>query len=526
MVKSNMPINERKELAIAIKKNYQAGMKAVEISRLFKISKQTVNYWLHHPIIIKRKRRTKLTRPEINIIIKWARDKPINICSAKKIRNRFNLLPKRRKEKGKQKKISLSTANKTLNKYVSKPKQMRKVFYLNEKKKDQRLKFLLFMKEHNITPEDIFFTDESIINLSSYFGRNNKIRISRRTQKYIKNGNESALSKINREFHKKSNGLMISGGICKEGLGQIIFHSGNVNSFAYKQVLNFYKDDIRKFGPKFFQQDGATAHSSLGSKEEIKKLFGDLYIPTWEEGPKVDGKTIPKWPPSSPDLSAFELIWSIIKGMLNLFPPKTVEDLKSSIKKIWESIPTSICERIIAHIKKRWELCIKHKGRRLDKELLRKLAPNKNEINWKIKNATIEGIRISYNDKFVLKLKEKDIRERNRKLDEQREKENNAKIKLDKLLKLKPKEYKNISEREKNETNFLYLYEKGQREVIEEDIKKIEKMTALEYLDILNKKTKEKLIGLCLDKSILDSIDNSTNADDDEEYEEEDEISQ
>ena len=134
MVKSYMPINERKELAIAIKKNYQAGMKTVEISRLFKISKQTVNYWLHHPIIIKRKRRTKLTRPEINIIIKWARDKPINICSAKKIRNRFNLLHKRRKEKGKQKKISLSTANKTLNKYVSKPKQMRKVFYLNEKK--------------------------------------------------------------------------------------------------------------------------------------------------------------------------------------------------------------------------------------------------------------------------------------------------------------------------------------------------------------------------------------------------------
>ena len=42
-------------------------------------------------------------------------------------------------------------------------------------------------------------------------------------------------------------------------------------------------------------------------------------------------------------------------------------------------------------------------------------------------------------------------------------------------------------------------------------------MSALEYLDILNKKTKEKLIGLCLDKSILNSIDNSTNADDDEE---------
>lgn len=60
--------------------------------------------------------------------------------------------------------ISLSTVNKTLNQYLSKPKQMRKVFYLNEKKKDQRLKFLLFMKENSISPDDIFFSDESIIN--------------------------------------------------------------------------------------------------------------------------------------------------------------------------------------------------------------------------------------------------------------------------------------------------------------------------------------------------------------------------
>ena len=43
---------------------------------------------------------------------------------------------------------------------------------------------------------------------------------------------------------------------------------------------------------------------------------------------------------------------------------------------------------------------------------------------------------------------------------------------MDKILKLKQKEYPNISIREKNETNFLYLYEKGQREFIEEDIKK------------------------------------------------------
>ena len=372
MVKSFLPKNKRNELAIAIKKNYEAGMKPIEISRLFNIAKQTVNYWLHHPIVIKRKRRTTLNRKEINLIIRWARDKPIHLCSAKKIQFKFNNLSKRKKEKGKPKKISLSTINKTLNTHLSKPKQIRKVFFLNETKKEQRLKFLIFMKENGISPEQIFFTDESIVNLSSYFGRNNKIRISRRTEKGLKNGNERALSKINLEFHNKVKGIMISGGICKEGLGHIIFHSGNVNSFAYQQVLKFYKDDLTKFSQKYFQQDGARVYSSLRSLREIEKLFGNAFIPTWENGPKINGKSLPRWPPSSPDLSAIEIIWSIIKGMLNLFPPKTIEDLKISIQKIWESIPPTICERIINHIKERWELCIKHKGRRLDKELLKK----------------------------------------------------------------------------------------------------------------------------------------------------------
>ena len=69
---------------------------------------------------------------------------------------------------------------------------------------------------------------------------------------------------------------------------------------------------------------------------------------------------------------------------------------------------------------------------------------------------------------------------------------------------------------------FSIFYEKDQREVIENDIEKIKNMSAIEYLDILNNKAKEKLIGLCLDKSILDIIDDNstTNDEDSEEFEE------
>ena len=49
-------------------------------------------------------------------------------------------------------------------------------------------------------------------------------------------------------------------------------------------------------------------------------------------------------------------------------------------------------------------------------------------------------------------------------------------------------------------------------------------MTPVEYLHILNEETKEKLIGLCLDKKILDSFedDGFTNYDDAEEIEDND----
>ena len=64
------------------------------------------------------------------------------------------------------------------------------------------------------------------------------------------------------------------------------------------------------------------------SRKRIKALFKEKFIPTWE------GECIPKWPTSSPDLSAIEIIWSIIKQMLILFPPKDMDNLKATIQKI------------------------------------------------------------------------------------------------------------------------------------------------------------------------------------------------
>ena len=83
--------DKQHHLAIAIKENFAHGMKPNEIADLFHLSKQRVNYWLHH-IIKKRKKRTKLNRREINLIVKWAKDKPImeKKVSARNIQIKFN----------------------------------------------------------------------------------------------------------------------------------------------------------------------------------------------------------------------------------------------------------------------------------------------------------------------------------------------------------------------------------------------------------------------------------------------------
>ena len=73
-------------------------------------------------------------------------------------------------------------------------------------------------------------------------------------------------------------------------------------------------------------------------------------------------------------------------------------------------------------------------------------------------------------------------------------------------MNLKPKDYKNILDKEKYQIQFAYDYAKIQREMMEKNVQEIEEKKPLQYLEILNDETKKKLIGLCLDKKIMESL--------------------
>ena len=51
-----------KDTAIAIKRNFQVGMKRKDIAALFGVSKQKVNYWIHHSTNKRKTRRAKLNK--------------------------------------------------------------------------------------------------------------------------------------------------------------------------------------------------------------------------------------------------------------------------------------------------------------------------------------------------------------------------------------------------------------------------------------------------------------------------------
>ena len=82
-------------------------------------------------------------------------------------------------------------------------------------------------------------------------------------------------------------------------LGPIFFEE-TIKTAAYMEIFNTFVNqlDDEKLSIVYFQQDGATSHTSHASMAEIQSFFGD----------RVISKGL--WPPRSPDLTPPDyLLW-------------------------------------------------------------------------------------------------------------------------------------------------------------------------------------------------------------------------
>ena len=182
---------------------------------------------------------------------------------------------------------------------------MKRLFYVNKKKKEERIKFCEKILELKLKGKDLFLTDESQMDCNPFV--NEHIRLSPENTEKLKKGDTDALNLLNKDAEKYPKKILIAGGISFYGLSDLIIVEGTMTDFAYGQALLHYKKNFDEFKLKnknlIFEQNRASTHTSKTNTILANTLFGEE-----------------QWilcPPNSPDLVyPIESLWANLKKML------------------------------------------------------------------------------------------------------------------------------------------------------------------------------------------------------------------
>ena len=385
------------------------------------------------------------------------------------------------------KKISHSYICKLLLNKYGRPYRGLNSVLLTDDHVSQRILFANEIIKNGIKSDDIIFTDECRIVL--YPKINPKINVIRLNSEDKKNIHTFEVSKKRTYFQPKyETSIMVAGGITKYGLTNLIFCSGTMNNYSYKQFLLFIKKDMAEMKQKFklkndilFQQDNACCHKSRDSLDTIEILFGKNKI--W-------------WPPNSPDLSPIETVWAIVKQELSKKKNNNLEELRNNLIDIWSRFPNELCEKIVGEFDDKIRICQNEEGKIVNKAIMskysnlkKKLIGEKNNYennmyDWDSKKRD-RNFRVVYNDKIIDAVKKRVILSLDRIKSEKIKKIKNETINDEKINKVVSKKKLNEQMKNKIESNFHKL------------IKYIKKCSTTEFItDIMNK-------GIINDKKFL-----------------------
>jgi len=134
-------------------------------------------------------------------------------------------------------------------------------------------------------------------------------------------------------------------------IGPIFFHE-SFNTARYLEIFNEFVEqlDDDELRNDYFQQDGATCHTSNESRAEIESFFDDRII----------SKAL--WPPRSPDFSPPDFfLWGALKGKDYVNKPRTIEELENNIRREIAAISEDVLQPTFANLKHCVQLCL-HSG--------------------------------------------------------------------------------------------------------------------------------------------------------------------
>jgi transposase len=217
------------------------------------------------------------------------------------------------------------------------PKEAPKVVSISANNRKKRLVFSEKHEDDNLQFWDhVVWSDEVTVEACP---RNRKLKaLVHCTQKYWE-------IPINPQVQQGGFKVAFWGAFSKYGTGPLVPIEGTLDKEKYIDLLDNYlvsemKHLKQEHGQGFlFMQNNARPHTAKKTlaflrKEKIKIL---------------------EWPPQSPDLNPIENLWAIIKRRLysnrNVFSAK--QTLIDSVLHKWNSIETSVCERLVDSMPKR-----------------------------------------------------------------------------------------------------------------------------------------------------------------------------
>ena len=132
-----------------------------------------------------------------------------------------------------------------------------------------------------------------------------------------------------------------------------IFFDATITTVAYMEILNTFVNqlDDKELSIGYFQQDGATSHTSHASMAKIQFFFGDRAI----------SKGL--WPPRSPNLTPPDyFLWGYLKGRVYQNKPQTIDALKTNITKEILAVTADILAQTFQNMARWVQSCLDANG--------------------------------------------------------------------------------------------------------------------------------------------------------------------
>ncbi len=134
-----------------------------------------------------------------------------------------------------------------------------------------------------------------------------------------------------------------------------------VNSDRYCEMLETFLrpklNMLHDMDNVWFQQDGATAHTSRRAMGILREMFpGHLISLRGDIG----------WPARSPDLNPCDFfLWGYLKSKVYINRPRSIEQLKDAIRQEITAIPHEMTRRVIDNFRERLRQCVDNNGSHL-----------------------------------------------------------------------------------------------------------------------------------------------------------------